>query len=102
MAVRYDDVLGPLREAYDARAAWRDGLGKEPYSAYFQEEGFAVVYGGTESAEGPIDDDEHVPPLIRLRRVPGVCILRDVRADHGGTAIILKAIHAVASSARFA
>jgi SAM-dependent methyltransferase len=162
MAVRYDEVLGPLREAYDARAAWRDGLSKEPWklaerqafrerltpaarllevgagtgqdSAYFQEEGFAVVaadlsavmvghcrakgieahvmdflhlnfpvasfdavfamncllhvpnrdlpavlaavravlrpgglffvgvYGGDESAEGPMDDDEHVPP----------------------------------------
>ena len=162
MTVRYDEVLGPLRVAYDARAAWRDGLGKEAWklaerralrerltpgtrlleigagtgqdSAYFQEEGFAVVaadlsaamvehcrakgieahvmdflhldfpvgsfgavfamncllhvpnrdlpavlaavrallrpgglffvgvYGGTESAEGPIDDDEHVPP----------------------------------------
>ena len=23
MTVRYDEVLGPLREAYDARAAWR-------------------------------------------------------------------------------
>jgi hypothetical protein len=29
-------------------------------------------------------------------------ILRCVRADHGGTAIIIKAIHAAASSARFA
>jgi SAM-dependent methyltransferase len=28
---RYDDVLGTLREAYDARAAWRDGLAKEPW-----------------------------------------------------------------------
>lgn len=71
MTVRYDEVLGPLREAYDARAAWRDGLRKEPWkaaerrafrerlapgarlleigagtgqdSACFQEEGFAVV-----------------------------------------------------------
>src|SRR6185437_242171 len=71
MTVRYDEVLGPLREAYDARAAWRDGLSKEPWklterqafrerlmpgarlleigagtgqdSAYFQEEGLAVV-----------------------------------------------------------
>ena len=69
--MRYDDVLGRLREAYDARAAWRDGQDKEPWklaerqafrerlapgarlleigagtgqdSAYFQEEGFAVV-----------------------------------------------------------
>jgi SAM-dependent methyltransferase len=24
--MRYDEVLDPLREAYDARAAWRDGL----------------------------------------------------------------------------
>ena len=31
MAVRYDEVLGSLREAYDARAAWRDGLSKEPW-----------------------------------------------------------------------
>jgi SAM-dependent methyltransferase len=71
MAVRYDEVLGPLREAYDARAAWRDGLSKEPWklaerqafrerltpgtgllevgagtgqdSAYFQDEGLSVV-----------------------------------------------------------
>jgi SAM-dependent methyltransferase len=71
MTVRYHEVLGPLREAYDARAAWRDGLAKEPWklaerqsfrqrlapgarlleigagtgqdSAYFQQEGFAVV-----------------------------------------------------------
>ena len=71
MTVRYDEVLGPLREAYDARAAERDGLIKEPWklaerrafrdrlapgarlleigagtgqdSAYFQQEGFAVV-----------------------------------------------------------
>jgi len=71
MTVRYDEVLGRLREAYDARAAWRDGLSKEPWklterqafrerlmpgarlleigagtgqdSAYFQEEGLAVV-----------------------------------------------------------
>ncbi|MGC1213872.1 MAG: class I SAM-dependent methyltransferase [Micromonospora sp.] len=162
MTVRYDEVLGPLREAYDAKAAWRDGLLREPWklaerqafrdrlspgarlleigagtgqdSAYFQHEGFAVVaadlspvmvehcrakgieahvmdflqlgfpassfdavfamncllhvpnhdlpavlaairavlrpgglfflgvYGGTESAEGALDDDEHVPP----------------------------------------
>ena len=69
--VRYDQVLGPLREAYDARAAWRDGLSKQPWklaerqafrerltpgtrlleigagtgqdSAYFQDGGFAVV-----------------------------------------------------------
>jgi SAM-dependent methyltransferase len=71
VTVRYDEVLGPLRDAYDARATWRDGLTKEPWklaerqafrarlapgarlleigagtgqdSAYFQEEGFAVV-----------------------------------------------------------
>jgi SAM-dependent methyltransferase len=71
MTVRYDEVLDPLRKAYDARAAWRDGQGKEPWkltgrqafrerlapgarlleigagtgqdSAYFQAEGFAVV-----------------------------------------------------------
>jgi SAM-dependent methyltransferase len=162
MTVRYNEVLGPLREAYDARAAWRDGLTKQPWrlaerrafrerlapgarlleigagtgqdSAYFQQEGLAVVavdlspvmvehcrakgieahvmdflrldfpagsfdavfamncllhvpnadlpavlaairamlrpgglfflgvWGGRESAEGPIDGDEHVPP----------------------------------------
>jgi SAM-dependent methyltransferase len=71
MATRYDDVLGPLRAAYDAGADWRDGQGKEPWkqaerqafrqrlapgarlleigagtgqdSAYFQAEGCAVV-----------------------------------------------------------
>ena len=31
MTIRYDEVLGPLRAAYDAGAAWRDGLGKEPW-----------------------------------------------------------------------
>jgi SAM-dependent methyltransferase len=162
MTVRYDEVLGPLRQAYDGRAAWRDGLSKEPWklaerqafrerltsgtrlleigagtgqdSAFFQEVGFAVVaadlsagmvehcrakgieahvmdflhlnfpvgsfdavfamncllhvpnhdlpavlaavravlrpgglffvgvFGANKSAEGPIDDDEHVPP----------------------------------------
>jgi SAM-dependent methyltransferase len=71
MTVRYDDLLGPLRTAYDARAAWRDGQRKEPWklaerrafrerlapgarlleigagtgqdSAYFQQEGCVVV-----------------------------------------------------------
>ncbi|MEV4534541.1 class I SAM-dependent methyltransferase [Asanoa sp. NPDC049518] len=71
MTARYDEVLGPLRAAYDARATWRDGLDKEPWkrkerqafrdrlapgarlleigagtgqdSAYFQDEGLAVV-----------------------------------------------------------
>jgi SAM-dependent methyltransferase len=162
MTFRYDDVVGPLREAYERRAAWRDGLVKEAWklaerqafrnrlapgarvleigagtgqdSAYFQGEGldvvaadlspamvahcrakgidahvmdflhldvppgsfdavfamncllhvpnhdlpavltavrtalrpgglfFVGVYGGTESAEGPIGEDEHVPP----------------------------------------
>ncbi|HKE64605.1 MAG TPA: class I SAM-dependent methyltransferase [Micromonosporaceae bacterium] len=162
VTVRYDDVLGPLRAAYDARAAWRDGLTKEPWklaerstfrerlapgarlleigagtghdSAYFQAAGLTVVavdlsavmvelcrskgveahvmdflhlnfapgsfdavyalncllhvpnrdlpavlaavrailrpgglffvgvYGGDQSAEGPLRDDEHVPP----------------------------------------
>ncbi|MFF5229889.1 methyltransferase domain-containing protein [Dactylosporangium sp. NPDC000521] len=162
VSVRYDEVLGPLREAYDARASWRDGLTKEPWkvterkafrdrlapgarllevgagtgqdSVYFQQAGLTVVaadlsplmvehcrakgleahvmdllhldfpagsfdavftmncllhvpnhdlpavlaavrallrpgglffvgvWGGTESAEGPIADDEHVPP----------------------------------------
>lgn len=159
---RYSEVLGPLREAYDARAQWRDGVVKEPWklverqsfrdrlapgarvleigagtgqdSAYFQQERFAVVavdlspvmvehcrakgieahamdflhldfpagsfdavfamncllhvpnrdlptvlaairtilrpgglfflgvHGGRQSAEGPVEDDEHVPP----------------------------------------
>jgi SAM-dependent methyltransferase len=71
MNIRYDEVLDPLRQAYDTRAAWRDGLDKEPWklaerqafrdrlapgarllevgagpgqdSAYFQREGLAVV-----------------------------------------------------------
>jgi SAM-dependent methyltransferase len=71
MTVRYDEVIGPLRAAYDGGAAWRDGVSKEPWklaerqafrerlapgarlleigagtgqdSAYFQAEGFAVV-----------------------------------------------------------
>jgi|SRR4051794_21112867 SAM-dependent methyltransferase len=71
VTARYDDVLGPLRAAYDARAAWRDEQSKQPWklaerqafrerlapgarlleigagtgqdSAYFQEEGFGVV-----------------------------------------------------------
>ena len=162
MTIRYDEVLGPLREAYDGGASWRDGLDKEQWklaerrafrerlapgarlleigagtgqdSLYFQQEGFGVVaadlsaamveccrakgieshvvdflhlefparsfdavfamncllhvpnhdlpavlavvrsilrpgglffvgvYGGTESMEGPLDDDRHVPP----------------------------------------
>ncbi|SCL69982.1 class I SAM-dependent methyltransferase [Micromonospora chersina] len=162
MTIRYADVLSPLREAYDGRAAWREGLTKEPWkvaerqafrdrlaagarlleigagtgqdSAWFQREGFGVVaadlspamvehcrakgieahvmdflrldfpansfdavfalncllhvpnqdlpavlaairgvlrpgglffvgvYGGTESAEGPLSDDQHEPP----------------------------------------
>jgi SAM-dependent methyltransferase len=162
MTIRYDEVLGPLREAYDGGAAWRDGVDKEQWklaerqafrerlapgarlleigagtgqdSSYFQREGFGVVaadlsagmvercrakgieahvmdflhldfpagsfdavfamncllhvpnhdlpavlavvrsilrpdglflvgvYGGNESAEGPLDDDGHVPP----------------------------------------
>jgi SAM-dependent methyltransferase len=71
VTVRYDDILGPLRKAYDARADWRDGRPKEPWklaerkafrdrlatgarvleigagtgqdSAFFKEEGFEVV-----------------------------------------------------------
>jgi SAM-dependent methyltransferase len=71
MTARYDEVLGPLREAYDGRAAWRDQQTKESWklverqvfrdrlapgarlleigagtgqdSAYFQREGFDVV-----------------------------------------------------------
>jgi SAM-dependent methyltransferase len=71
MNIRYDEVLGPLREAYDGGAAYRDGLTKEPWklaerwtfvgrlapgarlleigagtgqdSAHFQQQGFAVV-----------------------------------------------------------
>jgi hypothetical protein len=31
VTIRYDDVLGPLREAYDACAARRDGRSKEPW-----------------------------------------------------------------------
>jgi SAM-dependent methyltransferase len=162
VTIRYDEVLGPLREAYDGGATWRDGRTKEQWklaerqsflerlapgarlleigagtgqdSSYFQHEGLGVVaadlsaamvercrakgieahvmdflrldfpagsfdavyamncllhvpnhdlpavlavvrailrpgglffvgvYGGTESAEGPLDDDQHVPP----------------------------------------
>jgi len=162
MTIRYDEVLGPLRAAYDGGASWRDGLDKEQWklaerqafrerlapgarlleigpgtgqdSLYFRHEGFGVVaadlsaamvercrakgieahvmdflqldfpagsfdavfamncllhvpnrdlpavlavvrsivrpgglffvgvYGGEESAEGPLDDDRHVPP----------------------------------------
>jgi SAM-dependent methyltransferase len=162
MTIRYDEVLGPLRAAYDGGASWRDGLDKEQWklaerqafrerlapgaqlleigagtgqdSAYFQREGFGVVaadlstamvercrakgidahvmdflhldfppssfdavlamncllhvpnqdlpavltavramlrpgglffvgvYGASESSEGPLDDDRHVPP----------------------------------------
>jgi SAM-dependent methyltransferase len=162
MAIRYDEVLGPLRAAYDGGASWRDGLDKEQWklterrafrerltpgarlleigagtgqdSSYFQQEGFGVVaadlsaamvercrakgieahvmdflqlnfpvgsfdavfsmncllhvpnqdlptvltavraiiragglffvgvYGASESSEGPLDDDKHVPP----------------------------------------
>ncbi|MEU8243422.1 class I SAM-dependent methyltransferase [Actinoplanes missouriensis] len=71
MNVRYDDLLDPLRQAYDARAAWRDGVPKDPWklterqtfrdrltpgarllevgagtgqdSAYFQQHGLTVV-----------------------------------------------------------
>jgi len=51
MTIRYDEVLGPLRAAYDDGAAWRDGLDKEleigagtgQDSAYFQQEGLGVV-----------------------------------------------------------
>jgi SAM-dependent methyltransferase len=31
MTLRYDDVLGALRESYDARADWRDQISKEPW-----------------------------------------------------------------------
>lgn len=71
MDVRYDEVLDPLRQAYDTGAAWRDGLTKQPWkvaerqafmdrlasgarllevgagtgqdSAFFQQEGLVVV-----------------------------------------------------------
>jgi SAM-dependent methyltransferase len=71
MTIRYDDVLDPLRSAYDGGADWRDGIGKERWklaerqafrdrlepgarllevgagtgqdSLYFQQEGFGVV-----------------------------------------------------------
>src|SRR3984957_19075271 len=162
MTIRYDEVLGPLRAAYDGGEQWRDGISKEHWklaerrafrdrlapgarlleigagtgqdSSYFKQEGFGVVaadlsaamvercrakgieahvmdflrldfpagsfdavyamncllhvpnhdlpavlavvrailrpgglfffggYGGTESAEGPLDDDQLVPP----------------------------------------
>jgi SAM-dependent methyltransferase len=31
MTIRYDEVLGPLRAAYDAGADYRDGITKEPW-----------------------------------------------------------------------
>jgi len=31
MTIRYDEVLGPLRAAYDGGADWRDGLDKEQW-----------------------------------------------------------------------
>ena len=31
MDARYQDVIGPLRTAYDARAAWRDRQSKEAW-----------------------------------------------------------------------
>ncbi|GIF42481.1 methyltransferase family protein [Actinoplanes xinjiangensis] len=168
MDVRYDEVLQPLREAYDNGAAWRDGISKEPWklverqafrdrlapgvrllevgagtgqdSLFFQQQGLSVVavdlspvmvghcrdkgveahvmdflhldfpagsfdavfamncllhvpnrdlpavlaairallrpggllfvgvYGGAESAEGPIEGDQHVPPRFFSRR----------------------------------
>ncbi|MEV4277524.1 class I SAM-dependent methyltransferase [Actinoplanes xinjiangensis] len=168
MDVRYDEVLQPLREAYDNGAAWRDGVSKEPWklverqafrdrlasgarllevgagtgqdSLFFQQQGLSVVavdlspvmvghcrdkgveahvmdflhldfpagsfdavfamncllhvpnrdlpavlaairavlrpggllfvgvYGGAESAEGPIEGDQHVPPRFFSRR----------------------------------
>jgi SAM-dependent methyltransferase len=71
MNMSYDEVLGPLRAAYDAGAEWRDGITKEPWkqaerqtfrdrlapgarlleigagagqdSAYFKQHGFDVV-----------------------------------------------------------
>ncbi len=71
MTARYDEVLGPLRQAYDGGAAWRDSISKEPWkqaerqafagrlapgarlleigagtgqdSAWFQQQGLAVV-----------------------------------------------------------
>jgi SAM-dependent methyltransferase len=71
MTIRYDDVLDPLRAAYDGGADWRDGISKERWklaerqafrdrlapgarlleigagtgqdSLYFQQEGFGVV-----------------------------------------------------------
>ena len=71
MTIRYDEVLGPLRAAYDGGAEYRDGLGKERWklaerqafrdrlapgarlleigpgtgqdSLHFQQEGFGVV-----------------------------------------------------------
>ena len=80
MTIRYDDVLGPLREAYDGGAARRDGLSKEPWklaerqafverltpgtrlleigagtgqdSSHFQQQGFAVVAADLSAAMG--------------------------------------------------
>ena len=47
MTVRYDDVLDPLRQAYDTRAAWRDGIAKQPWKlAVRQAFGERVARGG--------------------------------------------------------
>ena len=103
MTIRYDDVLGPLREAYDARAAWRDGQSKEPWklaerqafkerlapgarlleigagtgqdSAHFQEEGFAVV--ATDLSAAMVEHcrakgiEAHVMDFLHLTFPPG-------------------------------
>jgi hypothetical protein len=62
MTARYEDVLGPLREAYDAGADWRNGMAAVRRVLRADGLFFVGVYSGTQSSEGPLDDDGHVPP----------------------------------------
>ena len=49
MTIRYDEVLGPLREAYDGGAAYRDGLTKEPWKLA-ERQAFARAAGAGSAA----------------------------------------------------
>lgn len=98
MNIRYDEVLAPLRTAYDGRAAWRDGRPKAPWKlaerqafrdrlapgarllevgagtgqdgAYFRDEGFTVV--AADLSPAMVEHcrakgiDAHVMDLLRL------------------------------------
>jgi hypothetical protein len=97
MTVRYDEVIGPLREAYDRGAAWRDGVSKEPWrlaerqafgellpgarlleigadtgqdSAYFQAEGLRRGSGRPLAGYGTPDDVVAARALIFLGPAP--------------------------------